>query len=103
MYGLKTEIYYPQEKQEYTGAHAVEAVGWGHDEDGNGYWILKNSWGCWWGDQGYFKQSWQFNKQTYMYYLDEYDTDAFENDVPVNEQPDCKVQEDSNNSDHCKQ
>lgn len=34
--------------------HAVEAVGFG-EEYGIKYWILKNSWGDWWGDHGYFK------------------------------------------------
>ena len=38
--------------------HAVVCVGWG-EEEVNGkiekYWILKNSWGIKWGDNGYFK------------------------------------------------
>ena len=34
--------------------HAVVIVGWDRDAGGE-YWIVKNSWGDWWGEDGYFK------------------------------------------------
>ena len=38
----------------YEDDHEVVVVGWGTYE-GIPYWIIKNSWGHWWGDNGYIK------------------------------------------------
>jgi hypothetical protein len=39
---------------EYVGGHAVVAAGWGLEKELD-YWLLRNSWGSFWADQGYFK------------------------------------------------
>lgn len=36
------------------GAHAVVLEGWGIEDDIE-YWLVKNSWGADWGEEGYFK------------------------------------------------
>jgi cathepsin X len=36
--------------------HAVSLVGWGTEEEtGRKFWIVRNSWGQYWGEMGYFK------------------------------------------------
>jgi cathepsin B len=37
------------------GGHAVAIHGWGITSDGLQYWLVRNSWGTSWGDQGVFK------------------------------------------------
>ena len=37
------------------GGHAIKAIGWGTTDEGVDYWIMANSWGTTWGDNGFFK------------------------------------------------
>jgi hypothetical protein len=36
--------------------HAITVTGWG-EQDGENYWLIKNSWGTGWGDEGFAKVS----------------------------------------------
>jgi hypothetical protein len=42
--------YFARSTSQYNGAHAMAIVGY---DDSKQYWIVANSWGSWWGDNGF--------------------------------------------------
>ena len=45
----------PRTPKETDGYHAIAIIGWGVESDGTKYWIIRNSWGPEWGQNGYGK------------------------------------------------
>nr|KAG5707243.1 hypothetical protein BaRGS_000017 [Batillaria attramentaria] len=53
----KSGVYYDAACSSVLLNHAVLAIGYGTTSDGDDYWLMKNSWGTQWGDEGYFKMA----------------------------------------------
>ena len=53
-------VYYAPNCLDSASKHAVTVVGYG-TENGQDYWLVKNSWGTGWGEEGYIKMSRNMN------------------------------------------
>lgn len=45
---------YQYMRGDFEGGHAIKIIGWGV-ENGTKYWLIANSWGRSWGDNGFCK------------------------------------------------
>ena len=55
--GNPDEVYVPNASSGFDGGHAIVIVGWGVNSKGIQYWLIRNSWGVYGGDVGYFKMA----------------------------------------------
>lgn len=46
---------YSHREGNMVGGHAVKMIGWGEDPVGGPYWLIANSWGPEWGENGFFR------------------------------------------------
>jgi len=54
VYGYKGGVFH-YKGNESDVDHDIEVVGWGEDENGTPYWKVRNSWGTYWGEDGFFR------------------------------------------------
>ncbi|KAE9546308.1 hypothetical protein FO519_010480, partial [Halicephalobus sp. NKZ332] len=55
--GYKTGVYYEGKCSANIFHHAMLIVGYGTDPKYGDYWLVKNSWGADWGEQGYIRMA----------------------------------------------
>lgn len=53
-------------KPDATLDHAIQLVGYGVDSQHGGYWLVRNSWGSGWGEQGYIRITRKNDNQTFI-------------------------------------
>lgn len=48
-------VYHRSKDATFDGEHAVRIIGWGTTDDDEDYWLVANSWGSSWGENGLFR------------------------------------------------
>lgn len=55
-YNYDGGVYTRTKGSKLAGGHAIKIIGWGTDSESNlPYWIVANSWGTDWGEDGFFR------------------------------------------------
>merc|ERR1712196_323341 len=54
-YGYKGGIYSEIVDMEKEPNHVINVTGWGKTKEGQEFWIVRNSWGTYWGENGYYR------------------------------------------------